>query len=240
MSTRPTAIAALLAAGLAPSLTAGVITQVVPPAYTNQAGTGSFLGPLTVGPRINQYLIHESLLTDLVGLQLTGISFRLGSGSTSAWPGEDAVFSNYDIFLSGSVAPADRSLENLASNVVGPRTQVRSGALTVAANAYTFGGSPNAFGPTIEFSQGWLYSGGNLLVEIRHGGNSFGSRAVDALTTSTPGYGTLFSTAWSSNPDSLTGLQGNFSIMQLTAIPAPGALALLGVAGLAARRRRRG
>ena len=182
--------------------------------------------------------MHESLLTDLVGLELTGITFRLPTNATTPWPANDAFFSNYDIYLSGSVDPSQRSL-TFADNIVGPQTQVRSGSLLMNAGSFPSGGSPTEFGPSIGFDSGYVYTGGNLLVEIRHNGNTVGSRSVDAITTGTSGYGTLFSAAWQSSYTATTGLQGNFSIIQFTAIPTPGAAAVLGLGALVGARRRR-
>jgi len=230
---------AMFTAVIAGAASGGQITQVVPGAYTNTPGTGVFLGPMTIGPRTYQMLLHEDMLTNLVGLELTGMSWRLPLSATTGWPASDIAYSNYDIYLSGSVDPSDRSL-TFADNVVGTQTQVRSGALTIDADSFGFGGSPtNDFGPTVGFQSGYLYTGGNLLVEIRHEGNGFGSRALDALTTSTSGYGSMFSAAWQSSYTATTGLQGNFTIFQFTAIPTPGAAALLGMGALVAARRRR-
>lgn len=230
-------IAALMVCALAAGAHAN-IRQVVPSDYENAPGTGVFTGPIAVGGRTYQMLMHESLLTNLVGLELTGITFRLPGNATGPWPGSDAFFSNYDIYLSGSVDPSNRSL-TFADNVVGPQTQVRSGSLLFGAGDFPSGVTPNDFGPTIGFDSGYVYTGGNLLVEIRHNGNTVGSRSVDALTTSTAGYGTLFSAAWQSSYTATTGLQGNFSIIQFTAVPSPGAGALLGLGLLAGARRRR-
>jgi hypothetical protein len=215
------------------------IGYVVPGDYASAPGTGVFLGPLSSSARTYQLLIHESLLTDLVGLQLNGLSFRSSSGSTTPWPAIDATYGDYDIYLSNSVDPSARSF-TFADNVVGTQTQVRDGALSIAAGSYGFGGSPtNPFGPTIGFDSNYTYTGGNLLVEIRQTGSDTGSRAVDALTSTTSGYGTLFSATWASGATATTdGLQGNFSIIQFTAVPAPASGAILGLGLLAARRRR--
>lgn len=228
-------IALVAAAGAAH---AGPITQTVPDAYDSTPGTGVFLGPMTIGARTYQLLMHADLLTDLVGLELTGMRWRLPVSATGPWPTQDISYANYDIYLSDSVNPADRSL-TFANNVVGAQTQVRSGSLDVSANSFPSGGSPNAFGPTVSFGSGYIYNGGNLLVEIRHEGNGFGSRSLDALTTSTSGYGSLFSAAWQSSYTATTGLQGNFTIFQFIAVPTPGAAALLGVGAIFAARRRR-
>lgn len=230
-------MALLCACALSGAATAQV-TQVVPPAYENTAGTGVFLGPLTSSQRTYQLLMDESLLTDLVGLDLTGISWRLPASAVDDWPIADQTFDNYDIYLSESVDPGDRSL-TFADNIVGTQTQVRSGSLVIGAGTFPSGGSPNDFGLTIGFGSNYTYNGGNLLLEIRHDGSDGTSRAIDALVTSTPGYGTLFSAAWTGNYLGTSGTQGNFAIVQFTAVPAPGAGALLGLGLLAGARRRR-
>lgn len=238
-SIKATAITAMLGGALiAPAAAASIQHHVVPGDYANTPGDTNFTGPMTFGERTNQMLIHESLLTDLVGRQLTGLSFRLPANANSPWPAQDLTYSFYDVYLSGSVAPADRSF-TYAENIVGDQTQVRSGGLTVPMSSYGFGGSPNDFGSEISFDSGWAYNGGHLLVEIRHSGNDVSSRSVDAINTNSPGYGTLFSALWTGDADATTGLQGRFSIMQFTSVPAPGALALLGLAGLCGTRRRR-
>lgn len=218
---------------------AGPIAQTVPGAYDAAPGTGVFLGPMTIGPRTYQLLIHADMLTNLVGLELTGMRWRLPTSATADWPSQNIAYANYDIRLSDSVNPADRSL-TFADNVVGPQTLVRSGGLLVDANSFPSGGSPvNGWGPTVSFDSGYVYHGGNLLVEIRHDGNNFASRSLDALTTSTSGYGSMFSGAWQSSYTATTGLQGNFTIFQFIAVPTPGAAALLGVGAVFAARRRR-
>jgi len=216
------------------------ITSVVPNAFENAAAAGAFVGPLANSARTYQLLIHESQLSGLAGLELTGLTWRLGPNISAAWPALDASFGEYNIFLSGSVDPADRSL-TFSENVVGPQTQVRSGSLSIGAESFTVGSNPNEFGMTIGFSN-YLYTGGNLLVEIRHSGSNSTSRSVEAVPASSGGpvgYGTLFSAAWQSGIDATEGFQGNFSVTQFTAIPTPGALSLALIAGLAATRRRR-
>jgi len=230
--------AALIVACAAPAAVAGMNEFVVPPAYENTPGTTSFTGPLAVGGRTYQLLVHESLLTDLVGLEIDGLSWRLPANATAPWPATDTLYSNYDIYLSGSVAPSDRSL-TFADNIVGTQTQVRSGPLSILAGDYPSGSSPNDWGAKIGFSSGYTYNGGHLLVEIRHNGSNTGSRANDAIGTAIAGYGTLFSAAWQSSYTATTGLQGNFSIFRFTAVPAPSAAGVLGLGLMAGLRRRR-
>lgn len=217
----------------------------VPNAFDAVAGTGTFLGPLASNPRTYQLLIDDSQLTAHLGRSLTSVGFRLPSSALGDWPLAPVTFGSYDIRLSGSVAPSARSLV-FGDNVVGEQSLVRSGGLTIDANSFTSGASPNMFGLGIGFDSGYLYSGGDLLIEIRHTGFAGTARSVDALiaTGGAPdGYGTLFSAAWSGSYDALNGSQGNFSVLQLTSsavtVPEPGAFLLIvvGLAGLAARQR---
>jgi hypothetical protein len=190
--------------------------KVIPPTNAGTAGNSTFLGPLANAQRTYQLLIHESLLTDLVNKEIQAISWRIPTSATANWPTADVVFAAYDIYLSGSVAPADRNL-TFADNIVGPQTQVRSGPLTVRQDEYTFGNVPNDFGPEIVFNNLWLYTGGHLLIEIRHQGFTGTSRSVDALSASTtPAYGIDFSACWTGNYAGTSGTQGNFSIVKLT------------------------
>lgn len=190
-------------------------THVVPTAYLSTAGTASFLGPLANAPRTYQLLINESELTSVIGQNIEGLTFRIPVSATADWPSSEAVFSSYDIYLSGSVAPMDRSL-TFINNVVGVQKQVRSGSLTIPVNSFTFGGNPNAFGYKISFGSIYLYTGGHLLIEIRHTGFSGTSRSVDAIGTSISGYGTLFSACWTGNYTGTSGSQGNFAVTSLS------------------------
>lgn len=192
-----------------------VLNNVVPLGYANTPGTGTFLSPLATSARTYQLLIHESQLTALAGKELLGISWRIPVSATANWPASEVVFTSYDIYLSGSVDPSARSL-TFADNIVGAQTQVRSGVLTIPVDAYKFGTTPNEFGPEISFDNGWLYSGGNLLIEIRTSGFTGTSRSNDAITTSTPGYLTQFSSCWGSGYTATSGSQGNFAVVNIS------------------------
>lgn len=184
-------------------------TLVVP--STNEGS--AFIGPFGNAARQLQMIIDDTLLTSLVGKDLTSISFRLPASTTDSWPASALTMSSFNIYLSDSVEPADRQLD-FAANVVGTQTQVRSGGLSIPAGALTVGSNPNDFSFKITFSSAWKYNGGNLLIEIRHSGTGISSRSVQAASTSATGYGTLFSALWQS-----TGavLQGNFCQIEITA-----------------------
>jgi hypothetical protein len=163
--------------------------------------------------------MHESLLTPILNQQILAVSWRLPTSATVDWPAADVTFANYDFYLGQGVDPAAMNNTDFSANFVGAKKQVRSGGLTVTANSYTFGNSPNNWGPEMTFivDSIYIYTGGNLLVELRHEGFTGTSRSVDALTTSTPGYGTIFRTCWGSGYTANSGSYGNFSIVRITA-----------------------
>jgi hypothetical protein len=219
------------------------VQHVVPTDRVTTPAGGNFRGPLADAERTYQLLIHESELTNLVGLPLTALTWRLAGSSTTSWPAADATAADFDIFLSRSVDPALRSL-TFADNVVGPQTQVRNGALTIPAGSFPITGTPREFGIDIQFDTPYLYTGDHLLIELRK--TAFDvpppGGIVDAILATTPGtgYGTRFSAAWEDSATATTGRAANFSVTRLTAIPEPGTL-MTGVAGLmllALRRRR--
>lgn len=200
------------------SHTANSAFNVIPPNYAGTQGTATFLGPLSNAQRTYQLLIRDSILTGLAGQQITGITYRLLASAVSNWPAADINFTNYDIYLSGSVAPENRSL-TFSQNVVGVQKRVRFGALTITAGSFPAGGSPTTFGSEITFDSAYVYNGGHLLIELRHTGFTGTSASTDAIGTATSGYGFLFSSCWTGNYAGTSGSQGNFVVIRLTSSP---------------------
>ncbi len=192
-------------------------TQVVPPAYTSSNGTATFLGPLANSSRTYQLLINANQLTGMIGQNLTAVSFRSLASATTVWPPSDYTISNYRIYLSESVAPSARSLAFFSQNVVGPQTLVRSGSLLIPDSTYSIGSSPNQFGPEITFDIPYYYAGGHLLIEIRQTGFTGTSRSVDAIGSTTSGYGTDFSACWKAGDTAtFNASQGNFCVTRIS------------------------
>jgi hypothetical protein len=181
-------------------------TLVVPSDNTGTAGESAFSGPHSAQNRTIQWLINSSLLTEMTGKPITGISFR--SKSSVAWPTAATTQTSFDIYLAPGVAPASRGLLN--DNITAARTLVRSGSLTIPAAAYP-ATSPSSWGPVITFDQPYVYTGGHLVLEIRYTPAS-SSLSCDARATGASGYGTLFSAGYINAyaPSSGTLTQGNF------------------------------
>jgi hypothetical protein len=244
------ALAVLAVAGACVSAASADV--VVPNANTNvsSGGTGlnTFIRDINA-PRSGQLLIDASQLGGIsVGQPIFGLTFRMYNGNTTGFPPSAATWADYTINM-GVGVPLGTQTTTFANNFVGAPTNVRSGPLTI--NPGTFPGGapggatstiPNAFGQVIMFTNPYIYTGGNLLVEIRHTGsnitnplNSF----LDAIPTTAPGYGTAYWSATATTFAATTGAQATFTVTNLVTIPAPGAAAVLGLGGLLAARRRR-
>jgi hypothetical protein len=216
---------------------------VVPNSAQGAPGGGTFLGPLSTAQRTYQLLIDDVELTGLLGQQISGVTWRLLPSAVNNYPAADATFTSFDIRLSGSVDPSARSL-TFADNVVGPQTLVRSGPLNIPAGSFPAGGSPTTFGHVVTFDTPYTYTGGNLLMELRHTGISSASASVDSVLASggpSNGYGVRFSAAWQSSYTATSGLQGNAVVTNFLVVPEPAAagLASLAFVAVASRRTRR-
>jgi hypothetical protein len=218
---------------------------VVPNQYTNTpastAGLNTFIRD-NGNARTGQLLIAGSQLGGVnVGDQISGLTFRLWTGATQAFPATNATWSDYTINVGQGVAFGSQTT-TFASNFVGAPSTVRSGPLTINAGSFTSGGTPNAFGVNIMFNTPYTYTGGNLLIEVRHTGSNIVNTASDfleAALTTDPGYNTQFWSATATGNTATTGALNNFTVARLVVVPTPAAASVLGLAGLAALRRRR-
>jgi len=200
-----------------------VIYGVIPPDYELTPGNSSFTSEFATTARTMQLLINESLLSTFMNQQILGVSWRLPTSATANWPLTDETIADYEFYLGPSVDPANMDINNFAGNFAGPKMQVRDGSMLIPANSYTFGNTPNNWGPEMTFilDSVYVYTGGHLLIELHQSGAST-SRSVDALSTSTTGYGTLFRACWGSGFTANNGFQANFSIVRISAdVPVP-------------------
>lgn len=232
------ACALLVAAGAAQAI-------VVPnsAATTEADGVFSLTSTGTTG-RTFQLTIAANQLTSLVGQQVGGLQWRLNGAVATNWPPTDTTYAFWDVYMGPGVAPSAMS-NTFASNFSGPATQVRSGPAGFTAGSFTAGGSPNAFGPALNFNTPYLYTGGDLTIEMRFAQQvgATTQSAFDAVAASggpANGWGVDFAGRWTGNSAGTTGANGNFLVTNLVVIPAPTSLALMGLTmGLAARRRTR-
>jgi hypothetical protein len=187
----------------------------------SNAGLNTFIRDVG-NPRTGQLLIHANQLTSVVGQNIDGISFRLFIGSIASFPASNATWADYTIRVGPGVAFGSQTT-TFASNFAGPPTIVRTGPLTIPANAFPgAGGPPRPFGPFIPFTTPYTYTGGNLLVEIRHTGSNITNNALSdflevALTTD-PGFNVQFWGATATGAAATTGALANFTVARLRTV----------------------
>jgi hypothetical protein len=224
---------------------ASATLTVVPSQFAGAEGNSSSSSLFQAGAASLQVYYSEAFLSAAgitPGSVINGIAYRRNGGGTTGPIGE-TTFASYNIFLSQSFATPGQMTNTFASNVVGAQTQVHSGPLTFAANSFPGGSSPNNFGPVIDFSAGYLYSGGSLLIEIRRsartGDTTSFNTDVDSTVNSQAGARWLFNT---SSDSATTGTISNSAqIFQLRydPVPEPATMATLALGGLALLRRKR-
>jgi hypothetical protein len=219
---------------------------VVPNSLAGVDGDGSFALTSTSTQRTYQMTIDASQLAGVVGHNLTGLQWRLNATATAPWPSVNTSYSFFDVFIGPSVDPSAMS-NTFAANYTGGPTQVRSGGFTWFANSFSNGSSPNAFGSALLFDSPYLYTGGDLAIELRFSTQSGASNqpSLDGVLASGGpgnGWGVNFSSRWTSNPAGGVGVNANFlvaNILSVQAIPEPSSAAALAVGLVALMFRRR-
>lgn len=228
---------------------AGGGTVVAPNSMAAAPGNGG-LNTITRNagnPRTYQLLIDDSQLAAIpANSNITGFTFRM-FGTFAPWPPSGgANWTDYNIWMSTPLTGVTTMSTTFANNVGANVTQVYDGPLNLAQGSFPLGGGAggtNAFGPIITLTAPFLYPGGDLLLEFRHpGGTHTDSNGfVDSVTVTHAENGTNIRALSATGDTATVGAFTSANILQLQwePIPAPGALALLGLAGLATTRRRR-
>lgn len=207
---------------------------VVPNSATSTEADGTFsLTATAAAGRTFQFTFAASQLTGIVGQEINGLQWRLGGPGTAAWPAVDTSYAFWDVFIGPGVNPSAMTT-TFANNFTGPTTQVRSGPHTFLANSFSFGATPNAFGSTLSFTTPYLYTGGDLAIEMRFAGQvgATNQPAFDALTASLGpgnGWGVDTSARWVSSATGLTGGNANALVTNLVTVPEPSSMAFVGL-----------
>ncbi|MEX2217268.1 MAG: hypothetical protein WD749_00785 [Phycisphaerales bacterium] len=189
---------------------------------------GPMLGGTTPAPRTIQFSVAASELAGIpAGSSITGLTWRQDNAAgNTTWPDADALFTQYDIELSsqGAASPGGM-LPTLASNVGPDATVVRSGPLTIPAQGFPGGagaGQVNPFGHEIAFSTPFVYSGGPLVVTIRHSGHDQPTnRNLDGIATNNATYFRTVQSLVATGAAATTGNSAVFNIVRFT-VEAPG------------------
>jgi hypothetical protein len=218
------ALIATLACQLASPSAASADTIVAPSALASAEGDGNNNNPFTNVGATAQLLISQSQLAAITpGSTISGIRFRLQSG-LSSMPGASATWTDYEITLAQSSTSISSASAVFANNMTSP-VLVRDGALTLAANSFPSGNTPNNFGPLVSFNQtSYTYQGGDLVVLLSHTENNLSSAIpVDSATTATPAYGTDFRALQSANflAVAATNTSSSFPVIQFEFTPVP-------------------
>ncbi|MBS0188452.1 MAG: hypothetical protein JSS51_10305 [Planctomycetes bacterium] len=167
----------------------GYIPSVMTPnSLATTEGSSAWNLPFMTNYAVQTIIPASQLRTVTVGSAITGMSLRSDGFSSGPFPTADTTLPRFDV----SLAPAARaplSISATFANNIGPGgVQVRSGPMTVPANAYP-NGLPAENAWYVPFSRAYVYEGGDLCVTIRGQGALgasivfFDGESADALST---------------------------------------------------------
>jgi hypothetical protein len=224
--------------------TATAATIVAPNVFTSSDAPGATVGVFRGGNAdiTFQWVFPASDFSTVpLGSPITAIGFRLDLGNTTR-PASPINIAQWNLQLSKSTSASLTLNPTFAANVAPDVVTVRSGPLTIPVNAFPGLQNPNPF-YDIPFTTSYLYTGGNLLVTLKHtahsGEQSLISNDADVVSG---GRGQ------SNSNSGFTATSGDtnifhFPVTRFTFVPEPASLLLVGCGlmpfALVSRRRGR-
>lgn len=196
---------------------AGTVCPVANTTVSGDAGLNTVIRSVA---RTHQIMIAASELAGLAhGTPITGLTYRNQPAQSSAFPpaGVTATYADYTIRVSRAATTLSTMSTTLADNDGPDAVTVRGGPLSIEPLAFPNTGDPTAFGPTIPFTNQYIYTGGDLVVTIRHTGNAQNvSSFMDCITTTGPGYGTRVRAMIGMGFAATVGVESAATIVRLT------------------------
>lgn len=140
------------------------------PLLTATASNGNlgFVGALGAGEFAGQFVIAADQLRYVPrGSLITWLAFRLAPGE-AAWPSSSVSTPDFEIEVATSVNPPQQMAAFFGGNPAADAIVVRQGPLTIEPGDLPAQGEIARFGSPIHFQRGFVYTGGDLCVTVRH------------------------------------------------------------------------
>jgi uncharacterized protein (TIGR03437 family) len=115
---------------------------------------------------------------------ITGFDFR-GATPGAAGPPAFVAISNFEVTL-GTASGAINRMGNVFGNNFATRQVVRSGPFGIAPNSLPPSGATDPWGIFVEFDVPYVYTGGDLIIQIAHTGS--GAQNLNIGITTDPGF----------------------------------------------------
>lgn len=183
------AVAVSLSCAMLTGRDAGAQSTIVLPlgAETTAGTTGNSIPIGNFGSGVYQVLYAAEQMAGVpVGSTITGIQLRQWNSNFTGFPASATVLPKYEVRIGSSTRTPATMSTTFATNFSSVTTG-RSGTLSLGAGAYPAGaataGTPEAWGPMIAFTAGFVYQGGPLVLEFRSENPSSASNfAADVFT----------------------------------------------------------
>ncbi|MBX3388046.1 MAG: hypothetical protein KF691_01180 [Phycisphaeraceae bacterium] len=150
----------------------GYIPSVMTPnSLATAEGNSAWNLPFVSNYSVQTIIPASQLKTVTVGSAITGFSLRADGNNATGIPTADTNLTQFDV----SIAPATHGPLSIsttyANNIGAGEVIVRSGPMTVPANAYPALGTPRENAWYVPFTRAYVYTGGDLCVTFRGQGS---------------------------------------------------------------------